>query len=113
MKAIRQNRKLIVSKIPSYKPSKRGKVVDAPKKMEINVSYSPDDSVGAVFLAIALDQTILPLIEKALNASRASKADIAEARGLYQNDSVKIDSDAVVSKGADGRWVSAWVFIQE
>lgn len=42
-----------------------------------------------------------------------NKEIINKAIHAYESDDIEIDDDPLVSRGSDGYWVSAWVFIDK
>lgn len=55
-------------------------------------------------------------IQAELSEREGDPALIEQARELYADGSdndIEIDSDAVISRGDDGAWVQAWVFVRD
>lgn len=47
------------------------------------------------------------------DCGNTAEAYIEAARDEYQNDEIQIDDDAKFSRTDDGRWVAAWVLVND
>lgn len=52
-----------------------------------------------------------PEFEPTLVAEYATEEEIVSARADYEDEEINIDEDACVSRGDDGTWVAAWVYL--
>lgn len=82
--------------------------------MFINVT---DDHARALIQAVDNGHVGLESLLETYRFMTKSAADnqdhIARARGYYTNDDVEIDDEPCVSRGDEGTWVNAWLWVYD